>query len=384
VLLICDEEGLLGGTFFSLDGCKLSSNASKQWSGTISELNRRKEKIEKKVKKLLEEQVEEDKRDDDDERGGGPSGISNRKKQMERLQKTAERIEKFLKKNGPKIGKQGREIKSNVTDNESATMVSSHGNIQGYNAQALVDKKRQVILHAEAFGQAQDHHLVPPMLDGAKENMEGIGQGEDYFKGAIFTADSNYHDPTNLKKCEEEKLDAYIPDKRFRNRDPRFDNEKGKRHRRRVDRFNLNDFQHNEKDDDYLCPNGKLLNLQAKKAVVDGVIYRRYVADKNDCKGCELKVKCIRQKNAKRKIISIAVGRVPGNLTKAMAEKIDSEKGRKIYPQRIAIIEPVFGNIRNNKGMDRFTLRGKIKVNIQWMLYCMVHNIGKIVNYGFT
>ena len=34
--------------------------------------------------------------------------------------------------------------------------------------------------------------------------------------------------------------------------------------------------------------------------------------------------------------------------------------------------------------MDRFTLRGKIKVNIQWLLYCMVHNIGKIANYGYT
>ena len=36
--------------------------------------------------------------------------------------------------------------------------------------------------------------------------MEAIGQSEEYFEGAIFTADSNYHDPTNLKKCEEEKF----------------------------------------------------------------------------------------------------------------------------------------------------------------------------------
>ena len=32
--------------------------------------------------------------------------------------------------------------------------------------------------------------------------------------------------------------------------------------------------------------------------------------------------------------------------------------------------------------MNRFTVRGKIKANIQWLLYCMVHNIGKILNYG--
>jgi IS5 family transposase len=72
------------------------------------------------------------------------------------------------------------------------------------------------------------------------------------------------------------------------------------------------------------------------------------------------------------------------NLSRRMAGKVDTEKGRKIYPRRIAIAEPVFANIRTHKRLDRFTLRGKIKVNIQWMLYCMVHNIGKIANYAFT
>jgi hypothetical protein len=57
-----------------------------------------------------------------------------------------------------------------------------------------------------------------------------------------------------------------------------------------------------------------------------------------------------------------------------MVEKIQTPKGRQIYPQRIAIVEPVFANIRTHKRMDRFSLRGKIKVNIQWLLYCMVHN----------
>ena len=41
VLLVCDEMGLLGGTFFALDGCKLPSNASKEWSGKISVLRKK-------------------------------------------------------------------------------------------------------------------------------------------------------------------------------------------------------------------------------------------------------------------------------------------------------------------------------------------------------
>ena len=77
----------------------------------------------------------------------------------------------------------------------------------------------------------------------------------------------------------------------------------------------------------------------------------------------------------------VPVGSVVGNLTKAMAAKIDSEQGRRIYHHRMAIAEPVFANIRIDKAMNRFTLRGKMKVNIQWLLYCMVHNIGKIFNF---
>jgi transposase len=383
ILLVCEEEDLLGGTFFALDGCKVSSNASKEWSGTISDFQKRKEKMENRIGQLLEEQVQEDNKDDEDGKGDGSWGIANRKKQIERLKKKAKRIEEFLKENGPKIGKQGREVQSNITDNESCKMKSSHGIIQGYNAQALVDNKRQVILHAEAFGDAQDHHLIPPMLDGAKENMVAIGQGEDYFDGGIFTADSNYHDPTNLTKCEEEKLDAYIPDKQFRNRDPRFQND-NRQQRRRVGRFTLKDFQHNKENDTYLCPGRKVLKLRAKKAVVDGVIYKRYSADGKECKGCELKAKCMMSVKGKGRILNVPIGHVPGNLSKAMADKIDSEKGRRIYPQRLAIVEPVFANIETHKGMNRFTLRENIKVNIQWLLYCMVHNIGKIVAYGAT
>ena len=70
------------------------------------------------------------------------------------------------------------------------------------------------------------------------------------------------------------------------------------------------------------------------------------------------------------------------NYSKEMVKKIESEKGRKIYPQRLAIVEPVFANIRIHKRLDHFTLRGKVKVGIQWLLFCMVHNIEKILNYG--
>jgi hypothetical protein len=291
-------------------------------------------------------------------------------------------LERWLRENPPKMGRQGKEIKSNVTDNESAIMVTSHGTIQGYNGQALVDSKDQVIVHAEAFGEAQDLHLIPPVLEGAKENMRAIGYGEDYFVGKTLTADSNYHSPLNLGECEQEGLDAYIPDKRFRRRDPRFHDEHRHRHPR-SDRLTLADFRYQEERDEYRCPQGRVFRLEGKETVNDGVIYRRYSNDQEGCKGCELKARCIRRNKAKRRYVMVPVGSVIGNLTKAMAAKVDSEKGRRIYHHRMAIAEPVFANIRTFKAMNRFTLRGKIKVNIQWLLYCMIHNIGKILNYGY-
>lgn len=46
-------------------------------------------------------------------------------------------------------------------------------------------------------------------------------------------------------------------------------------------------------------------------------------------------------------------------------------------------VEPVFGNLRHNKRLDRFTLRGRQKVDTQWKLYCLVHNIEKLAHHGY-
>jgi hypothetical protein len=363
-----------------LDGCKLPSNASKEWSGKVSDLVRKKEKMEKKVEELLKRQVEADQKDD---KGGedifnGPS----RTGQVERLRRKAERIREFLKGHGEKIGRTGKEIKSNVTDNESANMMTSHGVVQGDNGQAVVDGKFQVIVHGEAFGEGQDHYHVGSMVEGAKENLKSLGHAEDCLEGKVLVADSNYSSPANLEVCEGEKLDAYIPDKDFRTRDPRFATQERWKFPREK-RIGVNDFEYREDRDEYVCPQGKILHRIGKASLRYGQERLRYVADREDCCQCNFRARCM-ARTVRRRNLLIPLGGVPRNLLREMARKVDTERGRGIYHQRIGIAEPVFANIRAVKGLDRFTLRGKIKVNIQWMLYCMVHNIGKIMSYGFA
>jgi len=101
-------------------------------------------------------------------------------------------------------------------------MQTAHGVIQGYNGQALVDAKHQVIVHAAAFGNGQDDGHVAPRLEGAKAHVGALGLAVDYVAGKILSADSHYHREERLKTGAQEQRDTSIPDPHFRTRDPRF------------------------------------------------------------------------------------------------------------------------------------------------------------------
>lgn len=374
VLLACEEMNLLGGTTFSLDGCKLPSNASKEWSGTHQTLKRKQQKLEEKVKELVERQVEADQLPDN------PLDLVKQEKQIERIGRHVERIREFLGNNEVRIGRMGKEIKSNVTDNESGYMKTSHGMIQGYNGQALVNES-QVIVAAGAFGSGMDYDHLDPMIDKWKQNMQSIGYTTDCFEGKTFLADSNYHCEDNLKTCEKERLDAYIPDVSFRQRDQRFETQS--RHKPKKEKFTLADFTYDERNDAYRCPKGKVLMLKAKRAKAGNWYSRRYAIKEGDCTKCEFASECLWNRGGKQKWLAIPIGRVKPSCHEAMIRKIDTDAGRRKYEKRLGMVEPVFANIRIQKGLDRFTLRGRVKVNIQWLLYCMVHNIEKLAGRGY-
>ena len=68
--------------------------------------------------------------------------------------------------------------------------------------------------------------------------------------------------------------------------------------------------------------------------------------------------------------------------TARMRRKIDTDEGRHQYSKRLGIVEPVFANINSAHRLRRFSLRGRDKVNTQWQLFCLVHNIGRIHRFG--
>ena len=99
VLLTCEEMNLLGGTTFSLDGCKLPSNASKEWSGKRKTLIKKQQKLEKKVSELMDRQISADKEESD------PTDLARVEKQITRIRQNAERVRKFLDENEERKGR---------------------------------------------------------------------------------------------------------------------------------------------------------------------------------------------------------------------------------------------------------------------------------------
>lgn len=77
-------------------------------------------------------------------------------------------------------------------------------------------------------------------------------------------------------------------------------------------------------------------------------------------------------------------GRIPAGLSRRerMARKLTTRKGRAEYRRRKAIVEPVFGQIKEARGFRRFRLRGLVKVTAEWHLVCAVHNLGKLFRSG--
>ena len=386
VLTLCDELGLIGGELFAIDGCKFSSNASKEWSGTKEELKKKKEKMEKTVDFLLKRHTASD---ENENASFLKQSHETQKNQVEHLKKKIKKIDDWLKDNDDKPGSSGKVRKSNITDNESAKMKSSRGYIQGYNGVSTADEKYQIILHAEAYGEG-DHHVLQDSVQRLKENLNEIGK-EELLKKVKFTADSGFHTKDNVEWMEQNGIDAYLPDKNFRKRDPRFaDADKYKKdceknHENKPRRFyGPKSFHWDPVRQKMICPAGNEMYIKNSHFKMQEQKYFGFIGKKTDCRVCPLRDRCQRNETSEQRQVYFLIENLDqkNSLTEKMKNKIDSIFGKWVYSKRMKVIEPVFANIRHNLGLNRFTLRSKAKVNIQWNLFNIVHNIGKILSFG--
>jgi len=387
----CQELNLITGEMAAIDGCKISSNASKEWSGTIEHLKKRKARLEKYVKKIINRHKELDKNNDikrKQKKYKKTMGDDKERRQhhVDRIEKKLKRLNEFLAGAKPKIGANGKEIMTNVTDPQSAKIKGPHGYIQGYNAVTVADSGNQVILCTEAIGFGSEGGSFPRMLNHLEENMKKITGKKEPLKDILLEGDTGYFSEENLQEAQKKGIEVIIPDPYFRMRDNTF--EERNKTRKKPTRYTVEDFKYNKRKDSYTCPWGKILSYKGRVKLRNNE-GDKYMASARDCGVCPLAEKCLmksprrkekrRQNRTPKRTLYITVLKHEENLSEKMRKKIDDPAFRELYSRRQQIIEPVFANITLCKGMDRFTLRTARKVNIQWQLYCIVHNIGKCV-----
>jgi len=385
VLTVCYTEGLIGKTMFAVDGCKISSNCAKEWSGTKAELQKKAEKIEKSVKMLL------DRHKTLDANAGEPGQREREEKTIRTLSAKAKKVREFLETNEDRIGTQGKPVKSNITDNESAKMPSSHGVIQGYNGIATVDEKHQIVVDAQAHGDGHEAKHVGEVIERVESTFRKLDSKLDIYEEVVLTADSGFHSEQSVKAVLSRQVDAYIADTHFRSRDPRFashqEHKKKTTDRGRTSKarkyFSAGEFAFNDSGQ-LMCPAGKPMRWRTRTYTDQhhGYTGRGFSGYVKYCTNCSLRSKCIRGKKTKVRNITI-IDRSPTSIQK-MIDRFDTERGRHYYSRRMGTVEPVFANITSTLGLNRFSLRGRVKVDTQWKLFCTVHNIGKIAVHQRT
>jgi hypothetical protein len=268
-------------------------------------------------------------------------------------------------------------------------MATSKGVIQGYCGVAAVDAKHQIIVEAQAHGTGSEQELLIPIVDALKPQRA---------HQTLITADAGYHSEANLKALDERRIDALIADTAMRQRDARFADrahhtdkpdplhDKGGKKPDQPTLYASGDFVVDAGQTQAICPAGKTLHRNGKHCTIGTYAAVKFRGAQRDCVPCDQRKRCLRKPDTtKVRQVAILTRKTdqPISHTERMRRRIDSEEGKAQYARRFATVEPVFGNLRYNKGLDRFTLRSQKKVDTQWKLYCLVHNIEKLANNGY-
>jgi transposase len=372
VLAVCARAGLLKPGLVAIDGTKLTANASRDANLTAAQI------AERLAADVLTEAAQVDAAEDnaearlsvadtaadtgdrqDDQRGDhngdGEGSVSLRSPggRRARLRALLEELEAeaaqksfqaHLDRRAQVEQETGRPIRgrrpsptsathksreqANLTDPDSRLLKTKNGYLQGYNAQAVATEQ-QFVIAAEVTNGAHDAPSYAPMVTAAKRNLRAAGA-----KGRVrrVVADAGYWSIENVNL---RGVESFIAPGRARQLKRIAETEQQRTEL--LDRVAAGDV-------DTLAA---AVQLGVTRARVNQLLRRRRTGD-------------------------------PDPLTTTMIAKLDTPRGRRTYKKRAATIEPVFAQVKHNRGLRDLTRRGLTAVDSEWKLICTTHNLLKL------
>jgi transposase len=179
-------------------------------------------------------------------------------------------------------------------------------------------------------------------------------------------ADSGYGSEENYSFCKEKKIEAYV-------KYSTLDKEQTKKFKDQIGR--VENLQYDEEEDEWICANNKRLTFQynSNRKTENGYTTIKRVYRCVDCHGCPFQEVCAKGKDTK----TISVSMKNQEQRRQVRERLQTETGSQLYRRRKCDVEPVFGQIKYNRGFNRFYLRGLSKTTLEWGLLCIAHNFLK-------
>ena len=382
------DRGYIDLEKYFVDGTKIEANANKYSFVWRKSTEKNKGKLQEKVRTLLKE-IDEIEAADEERYGEKDLEEVGEGKEIdaEELKRAAKRINEKMKKEpkNKKLKKAKRDLEKDYIPREEKYEQQGK-KFQGRNSYSKTDED------ATFMRMKEDHMLNGQLKPGyniqmGTENQFVIGYSVHQRVGdtsclkehleklknwlgeypETLTADAGYGSEENYAYLQEKNITAYVKYNTFHY-------EQKKRYKKNNP-YRTDNFTFLAEEDQYVCPQGKMLSyLFTKKNVSDN----RYVSDRriyecSDCRECPVKLTCTKSIYNRRLYIGVELQK----MKKIAHDNLESPRGKEMRSRRPIEVESVFGRLKQNWGFRRFLLRGKEKVNTEWGILCIAHNLAK-------
>ena len=252
VLQLCQKAGMVKLAHVALDGTRIAGNAAKDQTMTYGRMKKTEQELAEEIAGWFKEAERQDQADDEaygaDRRGDElPAWVSDKQKRLEKIRQAKAELEAEARAEAERQKQEDMEkaprnrarnpipeepsedTKRNLTDSDSRLLKTSHGYIQGYNAQLAVDADSQVIVAQMLTNQCADVAHLVPMVEQMERHSEGNVRE--------MSADSGYYSEHNLEHLDSCGIRSYVACGR-RDKDGRWHGDVGPRGREMRARLN--------------------------------------------------------------------------------------------------------------------------------------------------
>jgi transposase len=353
ILLLAQESGISDFKHIAIDGTKIRAKSSGKHSYTEDQLNQRIENLRKDIAHYMQrcdlaEQGAEDELDLD--------ALREEKARLEELeQKLIQRKDQLQKRKQTLKPENRDKHQINILEPDARFMPKSEG--PSYNAQAAVDTETHLIVAADVTDQPNDQGQLIPMIQQVDKNISADPDRS-------HTTDAGYHNTDDLEVLKKNNTDVIAADPKPNNRSIEHNPtpvETILEEQRKVER---KDFVYHGDGNYYQCPNGNKLVPVKNKG-------KRTVYRSEGCQDCPLFNLCVPSKKQVKQIQRSHKEAA----AEWMARKLSTDEAKTRMKIRATTVEPVFGNIKQNLGFRRFSLKGLQNALGEYNLICIAHNL---------